>query len=101
MESSFAGMDMGKDKGNHLTAEMLESMGRDLCRTILIYTQIYVPPELSNLFKVKPKPKVYKEDEIQSSEVEDDCEPVDFTKMIMEELSENKTLMKIGEGNST
>jgi hypothetical protein len=50
---------------------------------------------------VKPKPKVYKEDEIQSSEVEDDCEPVDFTKMIMEELSENKTLMKIGEGNSS
>lgn len=38
MESSFAGVDMGKDQGNHLTTDMLESLGRDLCRTILIYT---------------------------------------------------------------
>jgi hypothetical protein len=54
MESSFAGVDMGKDKGAHLTTEMMETVGRDLCRTILIYTQIYVPPELAKLFKVKP-----------------------------------------------
>jgi len=37
MESSFAGVDMSKDKGNHLTCDMLESLGRDLCRTLLIY----------------------------------------------------------------
>lgn len=54
MESSFAGVDMGKDKGAHLTTEMMETVGRDLCRTILIYAQIYVPPELAKLFKVKP-----------------------------------------------
>ena len=37
MESSFAGVDMGKDKGTHLTTEMMETVGKDLCRTILIY----------------------------------------------------------------
>lgn len=37
MESSFAGVDMGKDMGFHFTTEMLETLGKDLCRTILIY----------------------------------------------------------------
>jgi cytosolic carboxypeptidase protein 2/3 len=46
MESSFAGVDFGDNKGMHLTADMLETLGRDLCRSILIYTSIYVPHEL-------------------------------------------------------
>jgi len=50
MESSFAGMDFGEDKGNHLTTTMLESLGRDLCRTLLIYNHIYVPVKLRNQF---------------------------------------------------
>ena len=29
---------------------MLEDMGRDLCRTILLYENIYIPPELAHLF---------------------------------------------------
>lgn len=37
MESSFAGVDIGEAKGNHLTTKMLETLGRDLCRTLLIY----------------------------------------------------------------
>lgn len=37
MESSFAGVDYGKEKGNHFTTPMLESLGKDLCRTLLIY----------------------------------------------------------------
>lgn len=37
MESTFAGLDFGKDKGNHISTEMLESIGRDLCRTVLIH----------------------------------------------------------------
>jgi hypothetical protein len=37
LESSFAGVDMGKDKGKHLSTAMLESLGRDLARTILIH----------------------------------------------------------------
>ena len=57
MESSFAGVDISKDKGYHLTTDLLESLGRDMCRTLLIYCQIYVPPELRRMFKMKPKPK--------------------------------------------
>lgn len=53
MESSFAGVDFGKDKGKHLTTLMLESLGRDVCRTLLIYTSLYVPPELRGIFKSK------------------------------------------------
>ena len=53
MESSFAGVDYGKEKGNHLTTDMLETLGRDLCRTLLIYTALYVPPELRGIFKQK------------------------------------------------
>jgi hypothetical protein len=37
MESSFAGVDIGKDKGNHLSTSMLESLGKDFCRTLLIH----------------------------------------------------------------
>jgi hypothetical protein len=37
MESSFAGVDIGKDYGKHLSTNMLEKLGRDLCRTILIH----------------------------------------------------------------
>lgn len=37
MESSFAGLDISKDRGMHLTTEMLESLGKDMTRTLLIY----------------------------------------------------------------
>jgi hypothetical protein len=52
IESSFAGMDFGNSKGNHLTTSMLGSVGRDLCRTLLIYTKLYVPPTLRDQFEV-------------------------------------------------
>lgn len=32
----------------HLSTDDLESLGRDLCRTILVYSDIYVPLELEN-----------------------------------------------------
>jgi hypothetical protein len=37
MESSFAGSDMGKYAGQHFTSEMLMTLGKDLCRSILAY----------------------------------------------------------------
>jgi len=46
MESTFSGMDMGPFKGMHITTQGLESLGRDLCRTVLVYTDLYIPPEL-------------------------------------------------------
>jgi len=36
MESSFAGIDFGKEQGNHFTTNMLETLGKDLCRSLLI-----------------------------------------------------------------
>lgn len=33
----------------HITTDGLESLGRDLCRSLLIYSDIYIPPELENL----------------------------------------------------
>jgi len=50
MESSFAGVDFGKEKGFHISTEMLEMTGRDLCRTLLIHESIYIPPELRKTF---------------------------------------------------
>ncbi len=32
-----------------MTTDDLESMGRDLCRTILVYSDIYIPAELENI----------------------------------------------------
>ena len=49
MESSFAGLDMGKAAGMHLTTEMLETLGHDCCRSLLIYSNIYIPPELHSI----------------------------------------------------
>ncbi len=51
LESSFAGVDYGALKGNHLTVQMLETLGRDVCRTLLVYHNLRVPPELNNLVK--------------------------------------------------
>lgn len=49
MESSFAGLDMGPAAGKHLTTEMLETLGHDVCRAVLIYSNLYVPPELRDI----------------------------------------------------
>jgi hypothetical protein len=49
MESSFAGLDFGKAKGTHFTVEMLMTLGRDVCRTMLAYQNIYIPEELRSL----------------------------------------------------
>ena len=89
MESSFAGMDKGKEKGNHFTTGMLESLGVDLCRTLLIYKNIYVPPELSDLFKI----------EQEGNKKEPD--PEAFNNAIMKELVGNKALINAGDGDSS
>ena len=49
MESSFAGLDMGKAAGLHLTTDMLETLGHDSCRSLLIYCNIFIPPELHQI----------------------------------------------------
>ena len=37
LESTFAGLDYGEDTGYHMTTSMLQRMGRDLCRTLLLH----------------------------------------------------------------
>ena len=36
MESTFSGLSKGIYNGLHISTDMLESMGRDLCRGLLI-----------------------------------------------------------------
>ena len=48
IESSFAGLDTGPAAGKHLTTDMLETLGHDVCRVILIYSNLYVPPEIAD-----------------------------------------------------
>ena len=103
MESSFAGVDQSKDKGKHLTTSMLETLGRDLCRTLLIYCQIYVPPELKTMFKAKKvvkKKTNFLEDQEKNPEPDSDSSE-DVASLIMQELSGNKNLIKMGQGNSS
>jgi hypothetical protein len=50
MESTFSGVDFGDEKGAHMTTASFESMGYDLCRVLLIYENIYIPPELRHLY---------------------------------------------------
>ena len=49
MESTFCGLDQGPYKGCHINQDGLESLGKDLCRAILIYTDIHVPEEIKAL----------------------------------------------------
>jgi hypothetical protein len=39
MEASFAGVDFGEEKSQHFTTSMLETLGKDLCKTILVYNK--------------------------------------------------------------
>lgn len=48
MESTFSGADFGDSKGYHLTTAMLQTVGKDVCRALLIYNKIYLPNELNN-----------------------------------------------------
>jgi hypothetical protein len=95
MESTFAGLDFGKLAGKHLTTQMLESLGRDLCRTILIYSKLYVPDELKGMFKARippPPGKTFKEPE---------NEPDDFADLVLCELQQDKNINKTGDGDSS
>ena len=84
MESTFSGIDQGEKSGNHMTVEDFEGMGRDLCRTLLIYENTYIPPELEHLYGKKAE-----------------GEEVDFTNLIANELLTDKKLMSAGEGDSS
>ena len=60
-------------------------MGRDLCRTVLIYENLFIPEELRHLYGNK----------------EDDSPGMDMTKMFEDELTSNKKLLHCGDGDSS
>lgn len=53
VESTFSGIDFGEHKGEHVTQNHLESIGRDCCRSLLVYDNIYVPTEIKEYLKDK------------------------------------------------
>lgn len=67
-----------------MTTHDFEHMGKDLCRTLLIYANIHIPPEFEHLYGKK-----------------DDGEQMDMGALMMQELSENKKLMAAGDGDSS
>jgi hypothetical protein len=59
-------------------------MGADLCRTLLIYENIHIPPELEHLYGNK-----------------DDGGTKDMSALFEKELTENKKLIAAGDGDSS
>lgn len=68
-----------------MTQCQFEEMGRDLCRTLLIYENIYVPPELRHLYGNR--------DEADG--------PADMSALFSKELQDNKKLIAAGDGDSS
>jgi hypothetical protein len=48
MESSFCGMDEGPYANYHFSTDNLMQTGRDFCRTLLIFSEIQMPQQLSH-----------------------------------------------------
>lgn len=82
IESTFSGMDFGEFKGEHLTQEHLESIGRDVCRSLLIYDNIFVPEDLRTIFPSDPAAQ-------------------DMRAIFAKELINDQKLLKAGEGDSS
>ena len=106
MESSFAGLDMGKAAGMHLTTEMLETLGHDCCRSLLIYCNIFIPPELheipffQNMLQQQKKAEKEEKQKGNKKFKEDEKPVTNFKDMILGELNNNKELLK-QDGDST
>jgi len=59
-----------------MTVELFEKMGIDMCRTILVYENLYIPPELEHLYGKQ-----------------EDGVKVDITNIFAKEILENKKLL--------
>ena len=67
-----------------MTTMDFEHMGMDLCRTLLIYANIFIPPELEHIYGKKEEGK-----------------EIDMQAILMKEMSEDKKLMAAGDGDSS
>ena len=97
MESSFAGCDSGPAAGKHLTSEMLETLGHDVCRALLIYCNLYVPPELADLpyFKgiIARKKALAEANNLDKKTFKDEEKMMSFNDAIMKEFKNNSALL--------
>ena len=67
-----------------MLTQQFEDIGRDLCRTILIYENIYIPPELEDIFGKQEAGK-----------------SIDVAANLEKEIIQNKTLIAAGDGDSS
>ena len=79
---------------------MLESMGRDLCRGLLIQKFLSVPEELKELANSLP-PKIRKQFSNEPDETVICPEAKQVRQALLHELQGNKELMFAGEGDSS
>ena len=80
---------------------MLESMGRDLCRAILVRQNLYVPPELESMAIDQKSLKNFKTFSAEPSEKPPNQQAFSINQSLWAELSANKALLKAGEGESS
>lgn len=105
MESSFAGCDEGPAAGKHFTEDMLETLGHDCCRAILIYCNIYVPPDLQdkpffkNLYLQQQAAKKRGLNELDKKKFKEPA--FDINKAINNEINNNKSLQCAGGDDSS
>lgn len=84
MESTFSGIDIGPMKGQIMSTENFEEVGRDMVRTVLVYMGLYIPPELEHIYGKQEEGK-----------------PIDVSAILAKELLEDKSLMDAGDGDSS
>lgn len=93
LEASFCGNEHGPYKDKHFTREDLQQVGKDLCRTILIYTGLKIPADLD-----LPFDKFKQTDEAGNMSKD---EPFNIRNLISKELQEHKELIEEGNGDSS
>jgi hypothetical protein len=89
-ESSFCGNEHGPFKDKHFTREDLGTVGKDICRSLLIYSGIKVPDDIDLPFDMfKPKSD------------NDEGPQFNIKNFISDEIKGNTELMKEGDGESS
>jgi hypothetical protein len=76
---------------------MLMTLGKDLCRSILAYQNLYIAEELRDLPMFKRK---LEQKDLGQKSFSDDP-PVNIFDAILEEFKENKALLEQGDGESS
>jgi hypothetical protein len=101
MESTFSGMTINEYNGQHIDIFLLEQMGRDLVRTLLVHQNIHLPQELKPMLASEGsplKPKIFSAEKDNANQNE---ETLAVNRILLAELRNNKELVKAGEGDST